>query len=133
MKEPNTFHKRNLPHIQPKGATFFVTYLLHDALPSQLKLKLQEEYKLKVFNDLEQKEVEGRRHFKRFDEALCKERSGTHCLKNPALAKIIADNLHFWDNKRYELISYCECPIMSMLFSGYSKRGRMESPYFCNR
>jgi putative transposase len=48
MKEFKIFHRRNLPHLQPKGAAFFVTYLLHDALPGSLKRRLQEEHELKL-------------------------------------------------------------------------------------
>lgn len=39
-------YKRNLPHIQPIGATFFVTYNLFGSLPAPLLEKWKEEYEM---------------------------------------------------------------------------------------
>lgn len=45
--------------------------------------------------------------FKKRDSYLDATKNGNHYLKSPIFAKIVADSLHFWDNKRLELICYC--------------------------
>jgi hypothetical protein len=35
-KTKKTFHRRDLPHLQPLGGTFFVTYNLADAIPKKM-------------------------------------------------------------------------------------------------
>ena len=39
-----SFHKRNLPHIQPLGGTFFVTYNLAGSIPREVLDKWKAEY-----------------------------------------------------------------------------------------
>ena len=40
------FHKRNLPHLQPLGGTFFVTYNLANAIPKRILDKWKEEFEI---------------------------------------------------------------------------------------
>ena len=63
------FYRRNLPHLQTPGQTFFVTWLLADGY-----------YRLK---------------------------SGKHFMKKPEVARVVADSIHFWDNKQIDLYCYC--------------------------
>ena len=40
------FHRRNLPHLQPLGGTFFVTYNLADAIPKRIFDKWRIDYEI---------------------------------------------------------------------------------------
>ena len=107
MRALKEFHRRHLPHLQPRGGTFFVIYLLHGALPESVELRLQEEYTVKMLNCEFSADTEGRKHFKRFDEALHCEVTGNHLLRESLLTRIVVQNLHFWDNEILELLAFC--------------------------
>ena len=116
-------YRRNLPHIQPKGQSFFITWTLKGAIPKHKKELLKKEYnEIKKIKTKEELDIENRRLLKKYDKILHNEKSGNHYLKNNELSKIVADTIHFWDNKRFELISYC---IMSnhvhLILSMYNK------------
>ncbi|ADB41012.1 transposase [Spirosoma linguale] len=111
--EPEVY-RRKLPHIQPLLGTFFITYRLHDSLPVEVKQQLLDEFQaekarvvkienhsIKIIDEL------NRRYFGQFDALLdlC-----TYCpayLSNTAVARLVADSLHIWDNSRIDLIAYC--------------------------
>jgi REP element-mobilizing transposase RayT len=115
---PEQFYHRNLPHIQPPGSTFFVTFRLAGSLPRILLMELQAEtQRLQAEIEREPDPVkraarayqEHKRFFGKWDQAL-DEGSGPDWLRNPAVAALIADSLHFHDGARYELIVYCIMP-----------------------
>jgi len=73
------FYRRNLPHIQPEGATLFITFRLANSLPKEvierlLAEKEQAEEKINQLTDKMEREkqlyVERRRYFGKWDEAL---------------------------------------------------------------
>lgn len=109
-----SFHKRNLPHIQLLGGTFFVTYNLAGSIPREILDQWKAEYdeeKMKIIqfskdieNDLERL---GKLDFAKRDKFLDTYDGGNHFLKSDTLAKIVADTLHYWDGKRLELYCYC--------------------------
>jgi len=43
MENDTIYYRRNMPHIQPGGATFFVTFRLASSLPKEVVLRLKEE------------------------------------------------------------------------------------------
>ena len=43
-----TFYRRNLPHIQPIGSSFFVTFRLKDSIPRAQLWKLKKDYEEKL-------------------------------------------------------------------------------------
>jgi hypothetical protein len=43
-----THYRRNLPHIQPKGALFFVTWILAGAITREKIILLEEEYQQRI-------------------------------------------------------------------------------------
>ena len=45
--------------------------------------------------------------FQEFDKELSYPHSGKHFLNDSSLAKITADSIHFWDQKRIDLYCYC--------------------------
>lgn len=116
------FYRRNLPHIQPQGATFFVTFNLVGSLPrsvlqqwraekNQLEakklriLKLQNNDRLASIEQMifEQK----REWFRKFEKMLDKAQNGPLWLKNERIAKEVAESLLYRDGKVYRLDAYC--------------------------
>lgn len=59
MKRYKTYYKRNLPHYQPIGYTYFVTYRLNGSLPVEIikQLKYEREKQLKLIAGLTNKTV----------------------------------------------------------------------------
>lgn len=113
-----SYHRR-LPHIQPEGATFFITSRLAGSLPVDVIEKLHRERDLidaelaKIADKHEQAEkayLASCRLFGKWDEALDASDMGIKYLANAQIAKLVADSLHFRDGTVYELIAYCIMP-----------------------
>ena len=116
------FYRRNLPHIQPPGATFFVTFHLAGSLPRHVlqqwryeKTQFEAE-KLRILklqnNDriasVEQMIFEQKRKwFRKFEKTLDDAQSGPVWLKDDRIAKEVAGSLHYRDGKVYRLDAYC--------------------------
>jgi putative transposase len=112
-----TEYQRNLPHFHHIGASFFVTWRLHDSLPKKIieKLKFQRDNALEElkFQELSLEETAlaelkiHNQYFLQFDEALDKIETGPHHLKNVEIANMVAEKIKSYDNQHYELIAYC--------------------------
>lgn len=109
------YYKRNLPHYQPAGYTYFVTFRLNGSLPVQIikQLKDEREKQLKVISGLSNKTFrlnEYRKYqsvyFGKFDKLLDASDYGPTWLKEKEIAQIVKDAIHFYDNKKYDLICY---------------------------
>lgn len=115
MKAPKVFYRRHLPHIHPPEGTFFITYLLHGAIPKPLRETLKRDHTLKV-NELRIRgaetaiDDERKRYFGRFDRALHHSENSPFWLRNKEISEIIKESLHFWDGRKIELICYCIMP-----------------------
>ena len=110
-------YRRNLPHYHLKNQTYFVTWMLADALPRKILHNLELEYNtLKSSapktnsNKKDTLKEHSRNYVKHFDEKLHSIKTGKYFLRIPKIAQIVADSIHFWDTKRYDLISYCIMP-----------------------
>eukprot|EP01136_Pigoraptor_vietnamica_P033775 Opistho-1_new@96982 len=108
------FYRRNLPHLQPLGGTFFVTYNLNGSIPKAVSNRWKEEYaqkKAKIIqtsnNRIADLDKLGRQDFGKRDKFYDAYQGGNHYLKNDNFAQIVANSLHFWDNKKVELYAYC--------------------------
>lgn len=108
------FYKRHLPHLQPLGGTFFVTFNLFGSVPKEVLARWEEEYaleKAKIMQFSKEKLTDlerlGKIDFAKRDKFFDSYKEGNHYLKNGTLAKIVADSLHHWDTKRIELYAYC--------------------------
>jgi hypothetical protein len=121
------FYRRNLPHIQPPGATFFVTFHLAGSLPrtvlqqwatekDQLETEKLRLAKLRsnirfasaehitLEKEREHREWEWqRRWFRKFETTLDKAQSGPVWLKDERIAKEVAESLRYRDGKVYRL------------------------------
>ncbi|WP_425290789.1 hypothetical protein [Spirosoma linguale] len=114
MNEPfRDFYRTKLPHIQPLGGTFFVTFRLADSLPQSVRRVLQEEFEWQQKQLLmrpdytpEQLDRLHRQFFGRYDALLDKIDNGPHYLKLDSVAQLVADALHFFDEKKYDLIAF---------------------------
>ena len=127
--EHKSFYRRNLPHIQPLGATFFVTFHLAGSLPKKAlqqyrtektQLEIEKRYLTSRQNDsepsttkqmhLERKSehLEWRRQwFRKLENILDDAENGPVWLKDCRIAKVVADSLHYRDGKVYRLDAYC--------------------------
>lgn len=117
-------HRRNLPHLHPPGATFFVTFRLFGSIPKSVlnnwksdRQMLERERDLsrrkledssdKAEKDLQTRLLElNRRWFVRFEDILHKAETGSVWLKDPRIAKIVSDSLHELDRKKYDLHTF---------------------------
>jgi REP element-mobilizing transposase RayT len=106
-----------LPHWEIEGATYALTYRLHDSLPVEVWQRLlreKEEMKLEItggFRNLtaiERFDVEEAFAI-RLDDELHVERGACH-LRNPQLADAVAENLHHFKDCRYSLYAWCVMP-----------------------
>ncbi|MFN3849815.1 MAG: transposase [Spirosomataceae bacterium] len=131
------FYRRSLPHLQPLGGTFFVTFNLYGSIPKEVLKKWEEEFILEKerilqFSDNIAAELErlGKLDFAKRDKFYDTYQGGNHYLKSPTLAKIVADSIHFWDDRRFELYAYC---IMSnhvhIVFRLFDE-SEIEKPYY---
>jgi putative transposase len=111
------YYRRNLPHYQPPGGTYFVTFRLAGPFPQEVVARLNEE-RAKAERQLLEvggKEEEGsnqrrKRHFIRFDKLLDTARHGPRWLHNAEVARVVSDALHYRDGREYELLAYCIMP-----------------------
>jgi putative transposase len=116
MPKPQKIRQK-LPHIYPKGACFFVTFTLFDAVPKvyldKLKNSRDDDYERithrKDVNDKEREllmEAVERQYWTDYHEALDAMYDGTHLFKEKALAQIIVDKLKQYDGLYYTLCAY---------------------------
>jgi REP-associated tyrosine transposase len=112
---PELVYRRNLPHIQTAGGTFFVTFRLAGSIPADVLAMLHAEAD-RILAELEAMPtsperaerlyLEDRRFFGKWD-AFLDQGMGPDWLRNPLIAKLVADSMHFYDGKRYDLLVYC--------------------------
>lgn len=131
------FHRRNLPHLQPLGGTFFVTYNLADAIPKRIFDKWRIDYEIQKkqiiqTSDNVEKELDTlhKRNFVERDNFLDSANEGGHYLKNGELAQIVKDSIHFWDGKKIDLICYCIMSNHVHLVFGLFDKKETENPKY---
>jgi putative transposase len=113
-----TYYRRNLPHFQPPGATYFVTFRLAGSLPHEVVARLKEQRAKAETLLLEtgRREEKGKiidlrkRYFARFDKLLDAAGQGRRWLQNAVVAKVVSDAIHYRDGREYELLAYCIMP-----------------------
>ncbi len=108
---------RNLPHIYPPEAAFFITFRLKNSIPRDVLFKMKEEQEFKIAEIMQSKLSERekeeaiyvlkKRFFAQYDRALHKYITNDDFLNIPEIAQIVADKMHEYDKKLYDLIAYC--------------------------
>ena len=109
-------YRRNLPHIQPVGACFFVTFRLKDSVPKVKLYELRQAFEANI-NRLKngtssvflQQEIYNlqKQFFGQYDQLLDTIQNGPHFLKQNNIAAIVANQIHRFDDELYNLLAYC--------------------------
>ena len=119
MMSPKIYYKRNLPHFQPPGYAFFITFRLHGTLPKEVvsRLKAMKEKELKLIAEYDNPKVKSEKYsalkneyFKLYDNYLDDASTGFSWLKENRIAEIVKSSIHFRDEKEYDLIAYTIMP-----------------------
>ncbi len=119
MREIDPFYRRNLPHIQPLNADYFITFRLHGSLPrgaiknlKEKQLEIEKEIsRIKSDTIRKIKSYEARKkYFIKFDDYLDAVNHGPKWLVNEAIASLVADSIKYRDGKVYVLLAYCIMP-----------------------
>lgn len=129
--EERDFYRSNLPHLQPKEGTLFITYRLYGSIPQSVIQRLQEEHRQTIekiesehrkiiLTDLpldiqkqwkaiykKKKYDEDWHYFEEFDSFLDSNLNEPHWLKRPEIAHLVADSIHFSNNRHYKLWAFC--------------------------
>jgi len=113
----NPITRRNLPHWQATDGVYAIVFRLDGSLPKAVITRLQEERaeakKILLEKGLPEDVIKielnkmRRFYFGKFDALLNENHSGPDFLKEPAIAKIVADAIMFFNEKRYKVINYC--------------------------
>ena len=113
------FYRRHLPHIQPLGATLFVTFRLAGSVPRSVVEHLSQEAErrqraLDYFNDPEERRrrsyTELNRLFGKWDAVLDAARTGPSWLRSPEVSRLVSKALHSGDGRGYDLVAFCIMP-----------------------
>ncbi len=116
-RKKGKFYRRNLPHWQPPGATFFITWRLYGSLPKSAIEQIEEsrrllEQEVAQLNEMdEQRKI---RHFKKlfalYDSLLDKAESGPFWLKEGSVAVVMEEALLRRYSAMYHLWAYVVMP-----------------------
>ncbi|MHB1050210.1 MAG: transposase [Bacteroidota bacterium] len=112
------YYRRHLPHLQQEIATYFITTRLSNSLPRDVVNQIKSEYELDAQslgrhrNAVSTDEIIQRRdaYFKKFDQLLDSSSFGDQWLKRSDIAQIVADSLHHYDGRLYDLICFSIMP-----------------------
>lgn len=119
MAERRIFYRRRLPHYQPPGATFFMTFRLAGSLPTDVIIRLRQEQEnlekmLEGISDTNERgnllHQSQRKYFGRFDEYLDRASTGPTWLAEPKIADLVSEAVHYRDAKEYQLLSFSIMP-----------------------
>ncbi|MFN2507246.1 MAG: valine--tRNA ligase [Chthoniobacterales bacterium] len=106
--------RRNLPHWQQQGATYFVTFRLADSLPQDKLAQLEEERRLWLTRHPEPwSDAVRAEYYRRFSAKLDEWLDagfGSCVLKDERAGRVVADALKHFDGERYELGSWIVMP-----------------------
>ena len=110
-------YRRNLPHIQPEGATLFITARLAGSLSEATLARLKDEQALrqKAIEEMVAPEDvkrqllydEDKRFFGRYDALLDRAADGPTWLGDPRVAALVRDAIHYRDGRMYVLEAFC--------------------------
>ncbi len=106
--------RRNLPHWEQEGATYFVTFRLADAVPARLAKQWREE--LKTWRKFHPEPwdtavvAEYRKRFLQPREDWLDQSYGSCLLRDSRAAEIVAQALRFFDGQRYYVDAFVVMP-----------------------
>ena len=106
--------ENRLPHWQQGNVFVFVTWRLGDSLPQAKLIQWKEEKQIwlkrhpRPWNA--KMAIRFHKRFSRRIEDWLDQGIGSCALQDPALASVVAESLHYFDGKRYELTSFVVMP-----------------------
>jgi putative transposase len=106
------YYRRNLPHWQPKGEEYFITFRLAGTLPAESIARLkkkQKHFRLRYEASDISKKVQDQfyeKMFEYYDHILDNGSTGPVWLSNKNIAQLIADSIHFYNQKCYDLYAF---------------------------
>lgn len=113
------YYRRNLPHIHPSEAIFFVTFRLSGSLPleviEQLRQEFQEEERRAAVGLsgpallMERYKIQ-KKFFGRYDNYLDQMAHGPTWLREPVIAGMVAEEIQRLHGAHYDLLAYCIMP-----------------------
>ncbi len=115
MTKPKEYYRQRLPHIQPLGTAFFVTFRLFGSVPKVELRKLKQSYgdKLQKLNTIKESDIRNQHIYQlRQDYFLAQEKllesikTGPHYLKIPEVANIVCNEIQRFDKELYQLVCY---------------------------
>jgi len=131
------FYRRSLPHIQPKGRIFFITYRLNFSLPQSVIQKLQNitrtlQESLPFADPGQKSETIRRLNRKKFlilDQYLDQCRTSPQWLADRRIASIVMNSLHFIHDRTAKLYCYTIMPnhVHLLLKPGMKQDGEVYS------
>ena len=104
MPVSSEFYRRHLPHWQPHGAVFFVTFRLKDSLPAEVCASVRDQRHALA------SDITGGRSFVKWDEFLHSNPSGRKWLASADIASVIDEALRYRDGSQYILHAHCIMP-----------------------
>lgn len=113
------YYFRHLPHIQPPGATVFITFRLSGSLPKELIQQLNDEARhfqseFTLIPDAPSRKLAAQDGYKKlfgkWDKNLDLADWGPVWLSHPAIAEMVALEINNNDGKLYTLEAYCIMP-----------------------
>lgn len=113
------YYERNLPHLQPPGATLFITFRLAGSIPVAAQHKLRAETvalkaKLLTIDDPGERQEfasqEQRRLLGKWDSVLNMAQFGPTWLRDARIAQLVSESLHYRDARFYTLLAFCIMP-----------------------
>ncbi len=107
------YYERNLPHRLPPGEAVFLTFRLAGSLPRQVIAQLRADTELALSRlelDPAQAYAEQKKYFGRFDAQLAQGDFGPTWLRQPEIAALVAQSLHYFHGKNHDLLCYCLMP-----------------------
>lgn len=114
MKKPTpTEYRRNLPHIQPQGGMFFVTFRLYGSIPISILEKISDAYKSVNTTDISGNSIQKiknqqqENYFEAIDSYLDSKSNGPYHLAKPEIAQLVYDSIKFRDARDYKLVCFC--------------------------
>jgi putative transposase len=145
------FYRRNLPHLQRVGASYFVTFRLADSIPIEAVQRLniqQSSLNARLgkqgISEIETVEIQNelKRHFARFDELLDRATSGPFWLKDKALSCIVYDRIMSESEEHYRLdcftimsnhVHVVLTPVSAFRLDQIMRRIKQPTSYSCNK
>ncbi|HCA80877.1 MAG TPA: hypothetical protein DEP53_14205 [Bacteroidetes bacterium] len=115
VSEQRIYYRRHLPHYQPLDAEYHVVFRLAGSLPIEVVERLREEREAERKRIQTTKSENVRRadqrkldaaYFMNFDKLLDNPHSGPRWLTDKRVASLVAEAIHYRDNKEYDLYAF---------------------------